>query len=44
MLMRTNFDSFVRTYLSSLLQKFQFPIQAVSNYLQIKIFLFCNMK
>ena len=34
MLIRTNFDSFAITYLSSLPQKFHFPIEVVLNSLQ----------
>ena len=36
MLIWTNFDSFAITYISRLLQKFHFPIEAVFNSLQTK--------
>ena len=36
MLTWTNFDSFAIAYLSSLLQKFHFPIETVLNSLQIQ--------
>ena len=34
MVIRTNFDSFAITYLSSFLQNFHFPIEVVLNSLQ----------